>query len=142
MKAIFIALCGASVLSFPAIAAMPQQGCHREVKPCQHTSPIPYLSGGIGEDARESIKAQEKHFNVKLIFAEKTGAYLADVNVVIADDSGNRILDIKADGPITLVQLPAGTFDIRVSAYGKTQIRHIAMRKDGRKTLTFLWQPE
>lgn len=43
---------------------------------------LSYLSGGIGDEERDEILAREKDFNLKLVFAERTGSYMADVTTV------------------------------------------------------------
>jgi hypothetical protein len=40
------------------------------------TQGFPYLSGGVSSDEREVMEERDKSYNVKLMFAAKTDAYL------------------------------------------------------------------
>ena len=53
---------------------------------------IAYASGGISEEGRENLNAIARDFNLKLILATKSGAYLSDVGVVVSDDRGTANL--------------------------------------------------
>ena len=50
-----------------------------------------YISGGIGEKELDWIKNSSSDFGLRLLFAEKTGAYITGVHVVIADAKGSLI---------------------------------------------------
>ncbi len=52
---------------------------------------IDFLTGGVGIDGRAQLKPLVRDMNLQLVFAEKkTGGYLADVEVVIADRKGGE----------------------------------------------------
>jgi hypothetical protein len=55
---------------------------------------FPYLSGGVGAYERKGLEQRGKAFNVKLAFAERRGACLADVRVVIGDGTGGEIVSL------------------------------------------------
>jgi len=42
------------------------------------------------------MKARAGAYNAKLVFAEKSGAYVADVKLVINGPKGERIVDVMA----------------------------------------------
>jgi hypothetical protein len=54
-----------------------------EEKRCESAGSVPYLSGGIGESGREEIWAAATDYNLKLVFAEAGGAFVADMKVSI-----------------------------------------------------------
>ena len=61
---------------------------------------VPYLSGGIGSDERDTLKAEAKNYNLRLNFAEKGGGhFLSDVKVDIATSAGKPVLSATAAGP-------------------------------------------
>ena len=74
---------------------------------------VPYISGGVGADAREELLAKEKEYNLKIIAAEKSGDYLAGVKVVIESARKEQVLDTTMEGPILLAKLAPGTYTIR-----------------------------
>ncbi|WP_151636694.1 hypothetical protein [Noviherbaspirillum aerium] len=95
---------------------------------------ITYLCGGVGEEEAAYIRQQASSYDLMLTFAARDGAYLADVNVDIADASGNRLLQARCDSPMMLVDLPrAGNYRIRADARGHVIRRSIKVAA-GRKT--------
>ncbi len=84
---------------------------------------ITYLSGGIGSDQVTAMKAAANDYTLMLVCAiGNTGAYLADVKINIADKTGKTVLETVAEGPIILVKLTPGTYQI--SADNKGSIIH------------------
>lgn len=95
---------------------------------------ITYLCGGVGEEEAAYIRQQASSYDLMLTFAARDGAYLADVNVDIADASGNRLLQARCDSPMMLVDLPrAGSYRIRADAGGHVVRRSVKVTA-GRKT--------
>ena len=76
------------------------------------------MSGGVSEEARDNLRAIAQDFNLKLILATKSGAYLSDVAVVVSDERGQRLLDAKSEGPWFYAKLPSGRYSIEASANG------------------------
>ncbi len=44
---------------------------------------VPFVTGGVGVDERADLRAKEKDYNLKIVAAAPSGAYVADVAVVI-----------------------------------------------------------
>lgn len=78
------------------------------------TNGIEYLSGGIGKDQSDAMKAAAKDYTLMLTCAQAAGEYLADVKVNITDKSGASVLETVMDGPFLLARLPTGRY--RISA--------------------------
>lgn len=100
---------------------------------------IPYMSGGIGEEERAQFLSAAPTFNLKLVFAEKTGSYLANVAVSIADGKGRKVLELPAEGPLLLAKLPAGDYRVTVVANGQEQVRNTKIPASGQRALMFRW---
>lgn len=100
---------------------------------------VPYLSGGVGEDSVARIQARAKDFNLKLLFTLVEGNYLADIGVTIQDSSGKTLVDQVADGPFFLAKLPAGSYTIAATNYGKTQTRKVHVSANGLHSEQFRW---
>jgi hypothetical protein len=101
---------------------------------------IPYLTGGVGQDERICIDPLEKDYNLKLVFALRSGQYLASPMITVQDSNGKDVLQMRSDGPWFLAKLPAGEYKVIVSRNGyQTEIKHI---KVGQKldTAEFLWK--
>lgn len=69
---------------------------------------VSYISGGIGADMREELLAKEKEYNLKIVVAEKSGDYLAGVQIVIESGRKEQVLDTTMEGPILLAKAGSG----------------------------------
>jgi hypothetical protein len=102
---------------------------------------IRYLSGGVGADERDAMRAAARDFNLRLSFAERTtGQLVALVDVAMLDAQGREVLRIPDAGPILLVALPPGDYRIRANYEGREQTRQVRVgeRSTTREYLT--WQ--
>jgi hypothetical protein len=88
---------------------------------------ISYVSGGVGTASTDRLNSLAKDFNLKLVFASKSGDYLSGVDVTIADAAGKTLVNAKSEGPWFLTRLPAGNFKIAATFDGKTESRTIAV---------------
>ena len=87
---------------------------------------ITYLSGGIGLDESEAMKAAAKDYTLMITCSvQPTGKYLADVKVNITDKSGSPVLETVIDGPMLLVQLAPGQYRISADNDGVTMNRTV-----------------
>lgn len=83
---------------------------------------IRYIQGGIGIEEHEHLRALEQDYNVRLEFADPTGAYHADVGLLIEDiNRHDTVVEVADGGPIVLASLPAGTYRLTAVANGKTR---------------------
>jgi hypothetical protein len=100
---------------------------------------VPYISGGAGEDERRELLAKERDYNLKIVAADKSGDYLANVQVVIESAGKERVLDTTMDGPILLVKLAPGTYTIRATSDAKTLTRTVTIAAQGLQQADFRW---
>jgi hypothetical protein len=100
---------------------------------------VPYLSGGVGADAREELQAKEKEYNLKIVAAEKSGDYLAGVKVVIESARKEQVLDTRMEGPILLAKLAPGTYTIRAVNDGQTLTRTVTVPAQGLGRVDLRW---
>lgn len=102
-----------SVLSLALLSA----GAVAQPFPMNERGDIRWVCGGVGEGGREALAKMEPGTNLKLVFAAgKRGAYLADVSVILTDSEGKRpALKFAAEGPICLIQAPAGRYHIEAA---------------------------
>jgi opacity protein-like surface antigen len=130
----FLIACAASAGAF-AQSAMPPEQTQGNVR---------YVTGGIGKDESEAMKAAESTYSISLVFAvQRDGKadYLANVPVTIRDTSGNTVFSLSNDGPYLLVKLPAGSYDVSASHDGQVKSQHVTVGPAGRADhrLTFDW---
>lgn len=100
---------------------------------------VRYVTGGVGEGERARILGIAEDFNLKLLFAEKAGPYLADVQVAISRRDGRKVLELAADGPFLLAKLPPGEYRISATAEGQEQTRDVKVSATGQQALNFYW---
>jgi hypothetical protein len=103
---------------------------------------ISYVSGGVGAASTDRLSALAKDFNLKLVFALKSGDYVSGVDVTIADAAGKTLLKAKSEGPWFLTRLPAGNFKIAATLDGKTETRTVAVGAEKLRTVDFRWAGE
>jgi hypothetical protein len=73
-------------------------------------------------------------------FADRSGLYLANVQVVISDEKGNPIADLWVDGPWLHLELDPGTYHISASFEGKRQeLRNVYLSERGTTTRVLYW---
>jgi len=102
---------------------------------------VTYVSGGIGLDGIAMMESMASQYNLKLIFALRTGEYLSDVGVTIADRAGRTVLDTKSDGPLLLAKLPQGNYQVVATFAGRAERRSVAVG-GGLRTADFRWTSE
>lgn len=101
---------------------------------------VPYMMGGVGIGERELMEGRAEDYNLKLSFAEKVGVYLADVDVMVEDRNGNKIISRKTNGPWLYLQLPPGTYDVKATFEGETkQIENLRLTSGDRVTRVMRW---
>lgn len=83
-----------------------------------------YVCGGVGAEESNAMRAAMKDHPLSLLFARPGGAYLADVQVTVKDAQGGTALAMRTDGPVCLVDLPAGRYTVEAESEGvvKTQV--------------------
>ena len=106
VAAALLALSGAATVAVAqsALPAMRGEGAAR------------YVCGGIGSDESTAFRAAMKEHPLALLFARADGAYEADVAVSIQDEKNATALAFRANGPVCLIDLPAGKYVVNANA--------------------------
>ncbi len=108
----------------------------------QQVNGVSYVSGGVGEASIARLTSLAPNFNLKLVFALTSGAYLSDIKVTISDKTGKTLLDTTSAGPWFLTKLPAGNYQIVASFAGKLEKRSATIAAESLKTVDFRWRAE
>jgi hypothetical protein len=106
------------------------------------TGGVPFVSGGVGEDARDELLRVAGAYDVHVLFASPAGAYIAGVHVVLRDRAGSTYLATVADGPWLFVNLPAGTYEMTASFDGRQLTKAFSVPDRGTRQLVFRWAAE
>ncbi len=81
--------------------------------PIYQVGTLRYISTGVGIEER---RATYPSFPLKVIFADRSGAYVTAVAVAILDREGQTILEFAQEdivGPWLLVDLPRGSYTVK-----------------------------
>lgn len=139
MRTRLLSILSACVSAVCLEAASPSPARVWAQEPMRSESGIGYLSGGIGLEEREALRAVAPAYTLLLSFADRTGHYLSDVEVVISDAAGNTLLEAVSHGPWFWVQLPPGTYTVVATTAGIAR-RQVAQVGAARQTqLYFSW---
>jgi hypothetical protein len=102
---------------------------------------ISYVSGGVGLSEREELAQLKGTYNLQLMFAyAKSGEYLADVAVKIADSAGRSLLEAVSSGPYFYAQLPPGRYQVSATNAGKAQTKTVSVPARGAVPVAFYWE--
>ena len=103
---------------------------------------VSYVSGGVGTDSIDRLNSLASDFNLKLVFALKSGDYVSGVEVTIADAAGKTLLDTTSEGPWFLTRLPVGNYQVVATFAGNTVKRQIAVGAAKLTTIDLRWASE
>jgi hypothetical protein len=135
----FIATAATIVLSTATLASISNALGDEMI---QNIGPVSYVSGGVGDDSIERLNALAADFNLKLVFAMKSGDYVSDVKITIANTAGKTLVDTTSEGPWFMTKLPAGKYQIVATFAGNAEKRTIAVGAEKLKTVDFRWSSE
>jgi opacity protein-like surface antigen len=102
--------------------------------PEQSQGNVRYVTGGIGKDESEAMKAAESNYAISLVFSvhrDGKAEYLANVPVTIRDTGGTTVFSLSNDGPYLLVSLPAGSYEVSASHDGQVKSQHVTVGAGG-----------
>lgn len=117
----------------PASAQLPAVQTQGEIR---------YLSGGIGSDESEAIKAARDSYPLTLTLAGKADGrdvYLSSVPVTIRDAAGQTVLEVTTSGPYLLADLPPGRYEISARYAGQEKKTSASIGVGKPQRLSLLW---
>lgn len=83
--------------------------------------PVSYVCGGIAADEQQQLAAQQKNFNMGVLFTQgERGEYLADVAVRMTRE-GHEVASFTASGPKCLIKAPQGSYNIEATYKGQAK---------------------
>ena len=108
----------------------------------QNAGNVTYVSGGVGLESLDQLSSMSRDFNLKLVFALNSGAYLSGVQVAIVDAKGKTVLDTTSDGPWLMAKLPTGNYQVIATVAGKAEKRQVTVGPSQLKTVDLRWASE
>ncbi|MGO4328674.1 hypothetical protein AB4Z48_07825 [Cupriavidus sp. 2TAF22] len=83
--------------------------------------PVSYVCGGIAADEQQQLAAQQKNFNMGVLFTQgERGEFLADVAVRMMRE-GHEVASFTAAGPKCLIKAPQGSYNIEATYKGQAK---------------------
>ncbi len=101
---------------------------------------VDYRIGGVGRESASEMKAARDQYPLAMTFAESIdgkAAYTTDVAVRIRNSNDDELVETKADGPLMLVDLPAGRYRISAERDGKPIEREVEIASGERRQMLF-----
>jgi hypothetical protein len=86
---------------------------------------MPWMSGGVGDEALAEMRKATAAYSVHLMFSNPQGGYLADIPFTVSTANGRELYSGVSTGPLLYLKLPPGTYQIAVQLDGIWQKRNI-----------------
>ena len=111
-------ICGMAALAWAGAAAA-------AIQPGQTAQGWAHVSGGASHEELVELHTRRGDYSLWIVTAAmKTGAYLAEVRIVVRDRKDKRVVfDQVIDGPWLFIALPLGAYDVEATLNGMTQRR-------------------
>ena len=95
--------------------------------PMKQEGAVRFVCGGIGSDESTAMRAAMKSHPLSLLFARAGGDYLANVDVAINEQGGKPVAVLRADGPVCLLDLPAGSYVVEATSEGGSKSQRVTV---------------
>ena len=92
---------------------------------------VTWMSGGIGDDARDEMRKAAPNYNVHLLFSARAGNYLADIPFTVSSGKGEKIYAGVSEGPMLYLKLQPGSYQIAAQIDGAWQTRRVQVPRSG-----------
>lgn len=115
-----LALLAVALVCLPLFAAEPDAAAKENAR-SNPQAEIPWLSGGIGEEAREAMQREAGGYNVQAVFSSRKGNYLAAIPFAVLRPDGGRILSGVSAGPLLYLKLRPGAYQLSAQLDGVWQ---------------------
>lgn len=108
--------------------------------PVQSQGEIVFVSGGVGGDEREALRAVRDQYNLHLLFSVAgSGEYLSDAKLLIKDDKGHVVVDTQSNGPLLFAKLNPGHYRISAAWDGQQLEQNANVTTNRAVSLSFIW---
>ena len=97
------------------------------------------IVGGVGSASQQVMRQVAPQYGLGMTFATRSGDYLADVDVVIRDQQGRQVVSTVSEGPMMLVDLPGGRYQVEATYQGQELQRQVTVPESGHRQLLMHW---
>jgi hypothetical protein len=100
---------------------------------------VPYASGGIGLESRQTLQGKQSGYNLMVILSRKDGHFLGGAAVSIRNLEGKTVFDIDAKGPWIFAKLPPGSYTVEATVRNVTRKEQVVIGKTDLKRVYLIW---
>ena len=102
-----------------------------------------FLEGGVGATETESMESERANYSLWIMTAARSsGAHLADAEVTIVNDKGERVFERRLDGPWLMLDLPLGRYEVRARTGEQAQSRITTIHPGDHHQIVFYFNVE
>jgi len=87
---------------------------------------IEYLNGGSGEEERAAMAARQPEFPFRVVMSAAGGQFIVADTLSVATPQG-ELLAIRDAGPIVMIKLPPGSYNLEATWQGRTERRSVRL---------------
>lgn len=105
---------------------------------------IDFITGGVGEDESFAMRGEAKNWPLLIDFSqnlENRDVWISQVDLRIQDAKGQRIFAVTTDGPLLLVRLPSGNYELVATYENITKKQKIQITDNKLLRVSFNWGP-
>jgi hypothetical protein len=101
---------------------------------------VVFVTGGIGEEQQEGLRAVANQYNLKLAFVAKNrGLIGGDVKLKVRNSRGVTVLETTAPAPCLFAKVPPGTYRVLADYQEKTLDKTIRAASPKNRGTSFIW---
>lgn len=128
------------VLAVVALAALSTSPVWADDNPLevQQQGNISYVTGGIGKDESDALRATQSNYNLRIMNADKSGHFSGDTRIVISDLQHNALLDATS-GPLFYANLPKGRYIVEGYDQEQTKKQIVTIANGKSAHVRFVW---
>jgi hypothetical protein len=103
----------------------------------------PFVEGGVGASETESMESERVNYSLWVMTAARTsGAHLADAQITIVNDKGERVFERRLDGPWLMIDLPLGRYEVHARMGEQAQSRITTIHPGDHHQIVFYFDVE
>ncbi len=99
---------------------------------------ITYITGGIGDEERDTLHEMAKNYNLRVMSASTDGSFTGEVHLLLLNAKGTTLLDTEM-GPLFFAQLHPGTYKLQATRGAQTKEKKIVVGHGKTSLVHFSW---
>ena len=115
-----------------------------QVPATQYANEIAYISGGVGAEESSAIEMESKQWPLMLQFSQVNergwGVWISGVQVKIVNGKKQAIFSAICDGPMMLINLATGPYEVIGIYEGKAQTLSTVIQVNKPQKLSIFWK--